>query len=78
MALSSLLKQFVAGALNRSAAATLTVAFEMRRADCLSRGEKISEQQLKEEIQKTYHTMLGYTDPDIGVAQARQAAQRKP
>lgn len=36
-ALTSILRQFVTGSLNRNAAATLTVAFEIRRADCLSR-----------------------------------------
>ena len=66
-ALTSILQQFVTGSLNRNAAATLTVAFEIRRADCLSRGEKISEQQVKEEIQKIYQNMLGVTDPEIGV-----------
>lgn len=77
-ALTSILRQFVTESLNRNAAATMTVAFEMRRAGCLSRGEKISEQQVKEEIRKIYYNMLGVTDPEIGVEQARQAAQKQP
>jgi len=53
------------------------VAFEIRRADCLARGEQTSEGQIKEEIRGIYREMLGITDPDIGLEKLQQDALKK-
>ena len=53
------------------------MAFEIRRADCLARGEKISEGQVKEEIRGIYREMLGITDPDIGLQKLQQDSLKK-
>jgi hypothetical protein len=66
-ALAALMRQYVTLSLHRAAAAALTVAFEIRRADCLARGEKTSEGQINEEIRGIYQEMLGIADPDIGL-----------
>ena len=76
-ALGSLLRQYTSTPLNRGAAAALTVAFEIRKAGHDMRGEKISDESIKKEIQQIYNQMLGITDPDVGVAQARQATQQR-
>jgi len=75
MAVSSLLKQFVTGALHQSAAATLTVAFEICKADHYSRGETFSDDQIKKEVVKIYSEMMGVVDPQIAVAMAQQKAR---
>jgi|HubBroStandDraft_4_1064222.scaffolds.fasta_scaffold1958141_1 hypothetical protein len=76
-ALGSLLRQYVTLPLHHGAAAALTVAFEIRRADCLARGEQTSEGQIKEEIRGIYREMLGITDPDIGLEKLQQDALKK-
>jgi len=74
-----LLQRNVAMPTNRGAAAALTVAFEIRRADHLSRGEKVSDQMVEDEIKKIYIHMMAMTDPATGVAvaQATAAARAK-
>ena len=76
-ALGSLLQQYVTPCLNRVSAAALTVAFEIRRADHLSRGEKVSDDLIKQEIGRVYTDMLGITDPLIGLAMKQQAAHKR-
>ena len=75
--LTSVLKQFVSMSLHRDAAAALTIAFEIRKAGYLARGETVSDDWIREEIAKTYHEMLGVTDPETGLAKAKQAAENK-
>ena len=76
-AFGSLLRQYVTLSLHRGAAAALTVAFEIRRADAATRGEKLSDKQIKEDIQRIYNDMLAITDPETGVQKLRQDALNK-
>jgi hypothetical protein len=76
-ALESLLRQYVTMSLHRGAAAALTVAFEIRSADLLSRGERQTDDMIMEDIKRIYHDMLAVTDPDTGLAVAKQAAMKK-
>ncbi len=69
-----LLQRNVAMPMNRGAAAALTVAFEIRKADYLSRGEKVSDQMVEDEIKEIYIHMMAMTDPATGVAVAQAAA----
>lgn len=57
--------------INRSAAAALTVAFELRKADHLSRGEKPSDDLIAQEVQKVFLDMMALTDPLSGIARAQ-------
>ena len=77
-ALGSLLRQYVTMSLHRDAAAALTVAFEIRSADLLSRGERQTDDMIMEDIKRIYDDMLAVSDPDVGVAKAKQAAMKKP
>jgi hypothetical protein len=70
--LEQILKMIVGKPLNRAGAALLTLAFEVRKADHLSRGEKINEDDLKKEIKEVFYDLQGVTDPDIQLAQAQQ------
>ena len=76
-ALGSLLRQYTTLPLHRGAAAALTVAFEIRSADLLSRGERQTDDMIMEDIKRIYHDMLAVTDPDTGLAVAKQAAMKK-
>ena len=64
--------------LHRDAAAALTVAFEIRSADLLSRGERQTDDMIMEDIKRIYYDMLAVSDRDVGVAKAKQAAMKKP
>jgi hypothetical protein len=72
-----LLRGSVSTPMNRAAAAALTVAFQIRKADHLSRGEQDSDDSIKEEVSKIYIGMLAITDPEMGRLMAQQAAQKK-
>lgn len=75
--LDMVLDRRVSKSLNRAAAPVLTVAFETRKADRLSRGEKVDDEQLKKEVLTTYYAMLATTEPDVAVAEAQKAARAK-
>ena len=62
---------------HRNVAATLAVAFQIAKTDHLSRGEKVSDDALKNEIAQLYHDFLGVADPQVGLQIAQQAAQRR-
>lgn len=82
--LDQILARNVSASLNRGAAAALTVAFQIRKADHLSRGENTSDDLIAQEIQKIYLEMMALTDPDAAMAkakakvQAAKAAEAKP
>lgn len=57
--------------LNQGAAAALTVAFEIRKAAMLARGEQASDSLIKEEIRKIYLDMMAFTDPTTNVTRAQ-------
>jgi hypothetical protein len=57
--------------LNQGAAAALTVAFEIRKAAMLARGEQVSDSLIKEEIRKIYLDMMALTDPTTNVTRAQ-------
>ncbi len=61
--LNQVLKTAVEPALNRTAAAALTVAFEICKQGHLSRGEKLSDDLIKNEIEQIFCWFLGVTTP---------------
>ena len=62
-------------ALHRVAAAALTVAFQIAKTDQLSRGERVWDDKLKDEIAKLYSDFLAVADPTLGDQMAQQAAK---
>jgi hypothetical protein len=70
--LGMILDQHVAKSLNRAAAAALTMAFAVLKADRLSRGEKVSDEDLKNEVRVVFRDLLGETDPSVGQALAQR------
>ena len=75
-----LLQARVSTPMNRAAAAALTVAFEIRKAGHLTRGETVSDKMTEDEIKEIYIHMLAMTDPATGqaVATAAATARAKP
>ncbi len=75
-ALKMILDQSAAMPLNRGTAAALTIAFAILKTDHLSRGETISDDLVKQEVQKIYSEMLGIADPQIALQRAQQPTRR--
>ena len=63
---------------HRAAAALLTIAFEVFKNGHLSRGERWSDDQVKDEVTKIYYDFISVTDPQTSDQMARQAAGRQP
>ena len=78
--LRSMLETLVALPSNKVAAAALTVAFEIHKAQRQARGENPSDQIIIDEIRTIYNEMMGITDPTTQMARAQQKAQpqRRP
>jgi len=64
---------------HRVAAASLTVAFQIAKTDRLSRGEKVTDEMIMDEIAKLYEDFLAIADPQFSHQAAMRAAQpRQP
>jgi hypothetical protein len=71
-ALKMILDQEVGTLLKAGTAAALTVAYAILKTDRLSRGEKSTDAQLKEEVQAIYWEMHRLTDAKVDLAMRAQ------
>lgn len=76
--LEAIINRTVVLPIARAAAAALTVAFEIRKADHQSRGENPSDDLIMEEIRKIYFEMMALTDTASSLAKAGASQKQKP
>jgi hypothetical protein len=63
--------------LHRTAAAMLTVAFQIAKTDRLARGEKVNDSALQNELKQVYWEFIKIADPQTGNQAAMQVTPRR-
>jgi hypothetical protein len=74
--LESMLRMKLELPVHRTAAAMLTVAFQIAKTDRLARGEEVTDSALQDEMKRLYWEFIKATDPQTDAQAAAQAVQR--